>query len=44
MFGYATALRSMTQARASYTMEFERYSEVPRHVAEAIMGQKTAKE
>ncbi|MEK7496689.1 MAG: elongation factor G [Patescibacteria group bacterium] len=44
MFGYATALRSMTQGRASYTMEFERYSEVPRHVAEAIMGQKTAKE
>ncbi len=44
MFGYATALRSMTQGRASYTMEFERYSEVPRHVAETIMGQKEKKE
>ena len=37
MFGYATALRSMTQGRASYSMEFAKYSEVPRNVAEEIM-------
>lgn len=36
MFGYATSLRSMTQGRASYSMEFLKYSEVPRNVAEAI--------
>jgi elongation factor G len=39
MFGYATSLRSMTQGRGSYTMEFDHYAEVPRHVAEEIMGQ-----
>jgi elongation factor G len=37
MFGYATALRSATQGRASYSMEFARYNEVPSSVAEAIM-------
>ncbi|MFA6307836.1 MAG: elongation factor G [Patescibacteria group bacterium] len=37
MFGYATALRSMTQGRASYSMEFGKYQEVPRNVAEEIM-------
>ncbi|HLD17600.1 MAG TPA: elongation factor G [Patescibacteria group bacterium] len=37
MFGYATTLRSMTQGRASYTMEFDHYEEVPRHVAETII-------
>ncbi|RJR10320.1 elongation factor G [Candidatus Parcubacteria bacterium] len=37
MFGYATALRSMTQGRASYSMEFLKYQEVPRNVAEEIM-------
>ena len=37
MFGYATALRSMTQGRASYSMEFSRYDQVPRNVAEEIM-------
>ncbi len=37
MFGYATAIRSMTQGRASYTMEFSRYEQVPRHVAEEIV-------
>ncbi|MFH1565383.1 MAG: hypothetical protein ABIC82_06140, partial [bacterium] len=36
MFGYATSLRSMTQGRASYSMEFLKYAEVPRNVAEAI--------
>jgi len=36
MFGYATELRSMTQGRASYSMEFDQYQEVPRNVAEKI--------
>ncbi len=36
MFGYATSLRSMTQGRASYAMEFFEYAEVPRNVAEEI--------
>lgn len=40
MFGYATALRSMTQGRASYSMEFSHYAEVPRNVAETIIGDK----
>jgi elongation factor G len=38
MFGYATSLRSMTQGRATYTMEFKHYSEAPRNVAEAIIS------
>ncbi|MCX6763835.1 MAG: elongation factor G, partial [Candidatus Moranbacteria bacterium] len=38
MFGYATQLRSMTQGRASYTMEFGHYEEVPKNVAEAIIS------
>lgn len=41
MFGYATNLRSMTQGRASYTMEFDHYAEVPRNVAEELIGKKT---
>ena len=40
MFGYSTALRSATQGRATYTMEFKHYSEAPRNVAEAIMSKK----
>ncbi len=40
MFGYATSLRSMTQGRASYSMEFANYQEVPRNVAETIIGDK----
>ncbi|MFA6306950.1 MAG: elongation factor G [Patescibacteria group bacterium] len=40
MFGYATQLRSMTQGRASYSMEFAYYSEVPKNVAEEIIGGK----
>jgi elongation factor G len=39
MFGYATQLRSMSQGRANYSMEFLHYDEVPRHAAEAIIGQ-----
>lgn len=38
MFGYATALRSMSQGRASYSMEFSHYAEVPSNVAQEIMG------
>ena len=37
MFGYATDLRSATQGRATYTMEFEKYSEAPSGVAETII-------
>ncbi len=38
MFGYATEIRSMTQGRASYSMEFDHYAEVPGNVAEIIKG------
>ncbi|CDQ10746.1 protein chain elongation factor EF-G, GTP-binding [Acidithiobacillus ferrivorans] len=37
MFGYATTVRSLSQGRATYTMQFEKYMEVPGHVAEAIV-------
>jgi elongation factor G len=37
MFGYATTLRSMSQGRATYTMEFAHYSEVPNNVAESVI-------
>jgi elongation factor G len=37
MFGYATDLRSMSQGRATYSMEFEKYSEVPTNVAESVL-------
>jgi elongation factor G len=37
MFGYATSVRSMSQGRATFTMEFARYAEVPNNVAEAIL-------
>jgi elongation factor G len=37
MFGYATDLRSATQGRASYSMEFEKYGEAPKNVTEAVM-------
>ncbi|WP_374489036.1 elongation factor G [Zoogloea sp.] len=40
MFGYATSLRSLTQGRATYSMEFKHYSEAPRNVAEAIINKK----
>ena len=38
MFGYATELRSMTQGRGIFSMEFDNYAEVPRNVAEAIIS------
>ncbi|SFN32269.1 elongation factor G [Variovorax sp. OV329] len=38
MFGYSTTLRSMSQGRATYTMEFKQYAEAPRNVAEAIVA------
>lgn len=40
MFGYATTLRSITQGRASYTMEFLKYAIVPRNIAEGLIGAK----
>ena len=40
MFGYSTGLRSLTQGRATYTMEFKHYAEAPRNVAEAVMAAK----
>ncbi len=40
MFGYSTALRSATQGRATYTMEFKHYAEAPKNVAEAIINRK----
>ena len=38
MFGYATSLRSMSQGRAAYTMEFDHYEEVPKHVAATVIA------
>lgn len=40
MFGYATALRSLTQGRANFTMQFSHYAEVPKSVSEKIIGKK----
>ena len=42
MFGYATSLRSATQGRASYTMEFEKYEQVPQNIAEELSQQRVA--
>jgi elongation factor G len=42
MFGYATQMRSMSQGRASYVMEFSHYAEVPSNVAQEIIGVRTA--
>ncbi len=43
MFGYATDMRSMSQGRATYTMEFAKYAETPKNVADAIITKYTAK-
>ena len=43
MFGYATDMRSMTQGRATYTMQFARYEEVPPAIAEEIMAKVAGK-
>ena len=40
MFGYATQLRSISQGRANFSMEFDHYEEVPKNVAEGIIGEK----
>ncbi|VVE76926.1 Elongation factor G [Pandoraea captiosa] len=40
MFGYSTSLRSLTQGRATYTMEFKHYAEAPKNVADAIVTSK----
>ncbi|SCV02387.1 protein chain elongation factor EF-G, GTP-binding [Cupriavidus necator] len=42
MFGYSTTLRSLTQGRATYTMEFKHYAEAPTNVAEAVISAKRA--
>jgi len=42
MFGYSTTLRSLSQGRATYTMEFKHYAEAPKNVAESIVNQKAA--
>ena len=42
MFGYSTSLRSATQGRATYTMEFKHYTEAPKNVSESIINQKAA--
>jgi elongation factor G len=40
MFGYSTTMRSLSQGRATYSMEFKHYTEAPRNVAEAIVNKK----
>ncbi|HEX7812467.1 MAG TPA: elongation factor G [Burkholderiales bacterium] len=42
MFGYSTTLRSLSQGRATYSMEFKHYSEAPKTVAEAVINKKAA--
>ncbi len=43
MFGYSTTLRSLTQGRATYTMEFKHYAEAPKSIAESIINKDAAK-
>jgi elongation factor G len=38
MFGYSTSLRSQTQGRATYTMEFKQYAEAPKNVADEVIS------
>jgi elongation factor G len=40
MFGYATDLRSKTQGRGTFSMQFDHYDEVPKSVAEKVLGKK----
>ena len=42
MFGYSTALRSATQGRATYSMEFEKYAEAPKNIADAVINTRSA--
>ncbi len=44
MFGYSTSLRSLTQGRATYTMEFKHYSEAPRNIADEIINKQSGKD
>ena len=44
MFGYSTTMRSLSQGRATYTMEFKHYAEAPRQIAEAVINKYTGKE
>ena len=44
MFGYATDLRSRTQGRGNYTMQFDHYAQVPKSVSEKIVGARGNKE
>lgn len=44
MFGYATQMRSMSQGRATYSMEFAKYQETPKNVADEIIKKFTAKD
>ena len=43
MFGYATDLRSQTQGRASYVMEFGNYAEAPKNIADAVIAERQTK-
>jgi elongation factor G len=42
MFGYSTSLRSLTQGRATFTMEFKHYAEAPANVAESVISSRRA--
>jgi elongation factor G len=44
MFGYSTTMRSLSQGRATYTMEFKHYAEAPKPIAEAVINKYTGKE